>query len=127
MAPAETSGWNRKPDADGKVRPAVVIISRGLPGICAFLVCSIRELHTGFVLSSPTPREGRHAVSDFRRRFGGQHQIGVNFGYPRQPVGPEPETTADQERERDVRRARVDLVGEAGSRKEVIRWMCIRS
>jgi hypothetical protein len=42
-------------------------------------------------------------------------------------VGPEPETTADQERERDVRRARVDLVGEAGSRKEVIRWMCIRS
>jgi hypothetical protein len=74
-----------------------------------------------------TPREGRHAVSDFRRRFGGQHQIGVNFGCPRQPVGPEPETTADQERERDVRRARVDLVGEAGSRKEVIRWMCIRS
>jgi len=40
MAPAETSGWNRKPDADGKVRPAVVIISRGLPGICEFLVCS---------------------------------------------------------------------------------------
>src|ERR1700746_1573346 len=58
MAPAETAGWNRKPDADGKVRPAVVIISRGLPGICEFLVCSIRELHTGFVLSSPTPREG---------------------------------------------------------------------
>jgi hypothetical protein len=26
-------------------------------------------------------------------------------------VGPEPETTADQQRERDVRRARIDLVG----------------